>query len=74
MGTIEIREHLHKHIDKAPFAQIAAIDTLLEDKIQAVQDRISMEQHNKEIEESEQEYEAGNHITHREFIKETNQW
>ncbi len=74
MGTAEIREHLHKYIDKAADAQVAAIYTLLEDKVEAAQDRISIEQYNKEIEASEQEYEAGNNITHSEFIKEMKKW
>jgi len=74
MGTVEIREHLHKYIDKAADAQIQAIYTLLEDKVEALQDRVSIEQYNKEIEESEKEYEAGNHITNSEFIKEIKQW
>lgn len=75
MGTTEIREHLHKYIDKAADAQIEAIYTLLGDKVEAVQDdRASIEQYNREIEESEQEYEKGNHITNSEFIKEMKQW
>ena len=74
MGTIQIREHLHKYIDKAADAQIKAIYTLLEDKVEAAQDRVSIEQYNKEIEESEQEYETGDSITHSEFIKEMKQW
>jgi hypothetical protein len=74
METTQIREHLHKYIDKAADAQIEAIYTLLGDKVEAVQDRISIDQYNKEIEASEQEYEAGNHITHSEFIKEIKKW
>ena len=74
MGTIEIRELLHKYIDKAADAQVEAIYTLLEDKVEAVQDRATIEQYNKEIEDSEQEYESGNYITHSEFIKEMKKW
>ena len=74
MGTGEIRAHLHKYIDKAADAQIEAIYMLLEDKVEALQDRVSVAQYNKEIEKSEQEYEAGNNITHGEFIKEIKKW
>jgi hypothetical protein len=74
MITAQIREHLHEYIDKAADAQIQAIYTLLEDKVEAVQGRISMAQYNKEIEASEQEYESGNSITNGEFIKEMKQW
>jgi hypothetical protein len=36
--------------------------------------RISKEQYNRDIETSEQEYEAGKYITHNEFLKEIEQW
>jgi len=74
METIVIREHLHQYIDKADDAQIEAIYTLLEDKVEALQGRSSIEQYNKEIEHSEQEYEDGKFITQVEFEKEIKKW
>jgi hypothetical protein len=74
METVEIRAHLHQYIDKAEDVQIAAIYTLLADKVEAVQGRISIEQYNKEIDESEQEFEAGKTTIHSEFIKEMKRW
>ncbi|MFN0082456.1 MAG: hypothetical protein ACKVOM_08035 [Ferruginibacter sp.] len=74
METMQIRQHLHKYIDKAADTQIEAIYTLLEARVEAVQDRISIEQYNKEIEESEQEYDKGNYITQSEFKKEIEKW
>jgi len=74
MRTTEIRSQLHKFIDVAEDAQVKAIYTLLADKVDAVQERVSIEQYNKEIAASEREYEAGRYITHSEFVKEMKQW
>ena len=74
METIQIREHLHKYIDIAADAQIQAIYTILEDKVEAVQERISIELYNSELNASEKEYEDGKFITHAEFIKEIKKW
>jgi hypothetical protein len=74
MRTAQIRQHLHQYIDKAADAQIEAIYTLLEAKVEAVQERISLAQYNEEIAASEQEYEDGNHTTQSEFVKEIKQW
>ncbi len=74
MQTLQIRQHLHQYIDKADDAQIAAIYTILEAKIEAAQDRISVVQYNKEIEESEQEYETGDYETHSDFKNELKKW
>jgi hypothetical protein len=74
MRTAQIRQHLHQYIDKAADAQIEAIYTLLEAKVEAVQERISLAQYNEEIAASEQEYEDGNHTTQSEFVREIKQW
>ncbi len=69
-----IRKHLHQYIDKAVDEQIQEIYTLLEAKVEALQETISIEQYNKEIEASEAEYDNGNFITHSELRKEAEQW
>ena len=74
METILIRQHVHQYIDKAPDAQVEAIYTLLESKVEAVQNRISLEQYNIEIEASDKEYETGNYITQEQLKKEVKKW
>ena len=74
MQTVQIRQHVHQYIDKAADAQLEATYTLLEAKIEAVQERISRAQYNEEIAASEQEYEDGNYITQSEFAREMKQW
>lgn len=74
MELAKIRQHLHQFIDKAADAQIEAIYTLLEAKIEAVQERISIDQYNQEIAESEQEYEDGKFISQNEVLKEIRKW
>ena len=74
METLEMKEKLHHYIDIAQEDQLQAIYTLLEEKIEIAEGRISLSQYNKELEESEQEYEDGNFITQQEFINEIKQW
>jgi hypothetical protein len=42
--------------------------------VAAVQDRISIEQYNIEIESSEKEYDKGNYVTQVELMKEIKKW
>lgn len=74
MQAGQIKEQLHQYIDLAQEPQLQAIYILLEEKIKAFQNRISIEDYNKEIELSEKEYNEGNFISHQEFIKKTKQW
>ncbi len=74
MQVGQIKAQLHQYIDLAQEPQLQAIYILLEEKIKASQSRISIEDYNKEIELSENEYNEVNFITHQEFIQETKQW
>lgn len=74
METVQIKEQLHQYIEVAQEPQLQAIYILLEEKIKASQDCVSIEQYNMEIEASEKEYEEGNFISHEEFVKEIKQW
>lgn len=74
METLLIRKQLHQYIDNAADAQIEAIYVILEEKVEALKGRISIEQYNEEIEASEQEYESGKYTTHADFKNEIKKW
>lgn len=68
MKTTTIREHLHRFIDKADDTQIAAIYTLLEEKVEAVQERTSLDQYNIEIHQAETRIDSGTFYTQEQII------
>jgi len=53
--------------------KIKAIYTLLEDEIEQ-EERISIKQYNKELEEAEEEFERGEYITNEEMKKNVKEW
>ena len=67
MQTIKIKEKLHHYIDVAEENQLQAIYTLLEDKIELVEGRISIKQYNKELDEAEGRIDAGEYYTQEEI-------
>jgi hypothetical protein len=67
MQTIKIKEKLHHYIDVAEENQLQAIYTLLEDKIELVEARISIRQYNKELDEAEGRIDAGEYYTQEEI-------
>ena len=59
---------------KHPSIHSSIKDLLASLKKNGVQERISIEQYNKEIELSDEEYDKGNYISNEEFIAETKKW
>lgn len=74
METAQIRHQLHKYIDGALDDQIQAIYSFIKSNNAEKQTRISIDQYNTEIEESEHEYEIGNLISHVDLKNEISRW
>jgi predicted transcriptional regulator len=73
MTTVTIRQKLHQFIDKIGEKKVKSIYTLFEEEINQ-DERISIEQYNKEIDEAEAEFEKGEYITHEAMLKKVKQW
>ncbi len=73
MTTVTIRQKLHQFIDKIGEKKVKAIYTLFEEEINQ-DERISIEQYNKEIDEAMAEVKKGEVYTHEEVIKMSKGW
>lgn len=69
----QIIEYLPQLGQKEKLTLLSVIESFMHLKSTA-SERISIEQYNKEIEASEQEYEEGDFKTQAEFLKEIKQW
>ena len=73
MTTVTIRQKLHQFIDKIGEKKVKAIYTLFEEEINQ-DERISIKQYNKEIDEAMAEVKKGEVYTHEEVIKMSKGW
>jgi predicted transcriptional regulator len=73
MTTLAIREKLSNYMQVADDKKIKAMYALLKDDIK-LEESISIEQYNKEIDEAEAEYKRGEFITHEEMLKKIKKW
>jgi predicted transcriptional regulator len=73
MTTLAIREKLSNYMQVADDKKVKAMYALLKDDIKQ-EERISIEQYNKEIDEAEAEYKRGEFITHEEMLKKIKKW
>jgi len=76
MSTAEIRGRIHEYVDRADERMLRIIHSIMKgdeiDSIDALYDieqRISVEQYNKELEESEKQIEEGNYFTQQQVEK-----
>lgn len=75
MLTVNIKGELHRYIEVAQEPQLLAIYTLLEEKIKASHEHLSLQQYNEEIDASEKEYENYDAVlTHSAFKEEIKKW
>ncbi|MCB9033757.1 MAG: hypothetical protein H6553_07965 [Chitinophagales bacterium] len=70
MSTAELRERLQSRIAMEDDEKILEAIYILLNR----DERISIEQYNKEIEASEKEYEKGDYVTQAVFEKEIQKW
>jgi predicted transcriptional regulator len=73
MTTAAIREKLSNYMQVADDKKVKAMYALLKDDIKQ-EERISIEQYNKEIDEAEAEYKRGEFITHEELLQKIKKW
>jgi predicted transcriptional regulator len=73
MTTIAIRQKLSNYLQVADDKEVKKMYALLKDEI-VLEERITIEQYNKEIDEAEAEYERGDFISHEEMEKIASKW
>jgi predicted transcriptional regulator len=73
MTTAAIREKLSNYMQVADDKKVKAMYALLKDDIKQ-EERISIEQYNKEIDEAEAEVKRGEFITHEELLQKIKKW
>lgn len=72
MGAAQIREELHEFIDSGDTKLIKLLYAVA--KEYTYDERISLEQYNKELDEAEAEIDRGEFLTHEEAAKEIRSW
>jgi hypothetical protein len=73
MTTLAIREKLSNYMQVADDKKVKAMYALLKDDIKH-EERLSIEQYNKEIEEAVAEVKAGTYVTQTEMEKIASKW
>lgn len=73
MTTLAIREKLSNYMQVADDKKVKAMYALLKDDIKQ-EERITIEQYNKEIEEAEAAFKKGEFITHEDMLKKIKKW
>lgn len=73
MTVVAIRKKLAHYMQVANEEKIKAMYTLLKEDIKQ-EERISIDQYNKELNEAEAEFAKGEFITHEAMIKQIKQW
>ena len=73
MTTLAIREKLSNYMQVADDKKVKEMYALLKDDIKQ-EERISIEQYNKEIDEAEAEYKRGEFITHEQMLEKIKKW
>jgi hypothetical protein len=73
MTTLAIREKLSNYMQVADDKKVKAMYALLKDDIK-YEERISIEQYNKEINEAVAEVKAGKYVTQAEMEKIASKW
>jgi hypothetical protein len=73
MTVVAIRKKLAHYMQVANDEKIKAMYTLLKEDIKQ-QERISIAQYNKELNEAEAEFAKGEFITHDAMLKQIKQW
>lgn len=73
MTSLAIRKKLVSYMHIADEKKVKAIYALLEEDIRQ-QERINIEEYNKELEEAEAEYAKGDYVTNEEMKKKIKQW
>ena len=73
MTSLAIRKKLVSYMHIADEKKVKAIYALLEEDIRQ-QERINIEEYNKDLEEAEAEYAKGDYVTNEEMKKKIKQW
>jgi predicted transcriptional regulator len=73
MTTLAIREKLSNYMQVADDKKVKAMYALLKDDIKH-EERVSIEQYNKEIDEAVAEVKAGKYVTQAEMEKIASKW
>jgi predicted transcriptional regulator len=73
MTTLAIRKKLSNYMQVADDKKVKAMYALLKDDIKQ-EERITIEQYNKELDEAEAEYKRGEFITHEDMLKKIKKW
>lgn len=73
MTTLAIRQKLSNYIHVADDKKVKAMYALLKDDIK-LEERITVEQYNKEIDEAIDEVKAGKYVTQTEMEKIASKW
>ncbi|MEM7551078.1 MAG: hypothetical protein AAF363_15450 [Bacteroidota bacterium] len=72
MGAAQIRKELHNFIDNGDTKLIKLLYAVAKEYTD--DERISLEQYNKELDEAEAEIDRGEFLTHEEAVKEVRSW
>lgn len=72
MGAAQIREELHHFIDSGDTKLIKLLYAVAKEYTD--DDRISLDQYNKELDEAEAEIDRGEFLTHEEAVKQIRSW
>ncbi len=72
MGAAEIREELHGFIESGDTKLIKLLYAVAKEYTD--DERISVEQYNKELDEAEAEIDRGEFLTHEEAVKKIRSW
>ena len=72
MEAAQIREELHHFIDSGDAKLIKLLYAVAKEYTD--DERISLDQYNKELDESEAEVDRGEFLTHEEAVKEIHSW
>ncbi|MGN6438355.1 MAG: hypothetical protein ACTHMM_17565 [Agriterribacter sp.] len=73
MTTTAIRKKLANYMKVADEKKVKAVYALLEDEIRQ-NERMSIEEYNRELDEAENEFKNGDYITHEAMKKKVKQW